>query len=380
MVAKHGKSPLGQPFIQEIIGSQPEDGIVTATMKVMLGPTDENLKTKQRVRVELQNYKFGRPDMFLPGLKVHINAATQRGNILDSDPTKNPFSALNDAYRGTKLIVVANMTGANPHSGQDSEERLYCTLVAGLVMYDNAHTLDISDRMIPDFPEGIPAGSIQGVVATTEAVAKPPEPVYDQTTTTGIPPTAVPVVPSTTGATEEDDEFTREDELFEMTIPALKTMLRDYRNAGQEVTLRGNKASFVNQILLIENAGAIPAEQVMEAHKEAVEVAEAATVKETEEAKPDLSQAKAALLQKKRSQVDATKELQSTESGPAPDELKRLEEIILDMIRDVPGEKITWEDLGGDTNDMNIFPPWVTKDHRVLVETMIERIQKQLLG
>ena len=67
-------------------------------------------------------------------------------------------------------------------------------------------------------------------------------------------------------------------------------------------------------------------------------------------------------------------------SGPAPEELKELEEIIRDMIADVPGEVITWDDLGGDNNDMGIFPTWVTASHKKLVETMIERIQKEQSG
>lgn len=394
-IPKRGKIEPGQPFIQDLIGSKPEDQISTATMKVMLGPQDENLKTKQRVRVELQNYRYGRPEMFLFGLKSILLSASQRGNILDSDPTKNPFAVLNDAYRGTKLIVVANVTQVNPSTGADNVERLYCTLVAGLVMYENAHTLDLSDRMIPEFPAGLPPNIIQGTAV--ETVTPPLDTIVFEggAKIVGIDPakgvtSPVVVAPPMRGAsptpvvTEDDSDLTREDELFEMTVPSLKIILRQFRNAGQEVTLRGNKASFVNQILLLEKPGTVPPGEVIEAHKEAVEVAkvEAAEKAESsgEEPKPDLSAAKAALYQKKQAQKDATRELQTTESGPTDVELKRLEEIIVDMIRDVPGEKITWEDLGGDNNDMGIFPTWVTKDHRVMVETMIARIQVELQG
>lgn len=375
MVSKRGKDTIGQPFIQDIIGSQPEDGLQTATMKIMVRQKgeDSDTKIKQRVRVELQNYRYGRPEMFLFGLKSILLSASNRGNILDSDPTKNPFAALNDAYRGTKLVIVANLTQVNPHTGDDNVERIYCTLVAGLVMYENAHTLDVSDRMIPEFPEGIPPSIIKGVAVETTTI--PPDTIVFESgakitvpSVQGAPPQAV---------SEGDDDLTREDILFEKTIPDLKKILREFRNAGHEVTLRGNKANFVNQILQIEKAKIIPAGEVIEAHKEAVEMAK---VEDEKKPEVDRSQAKAMLLAKKTQQRDATRELQSTESGPAPEELKELEEIILDMIKDVPGEKITWDDLGGDNNDMNIFPSWVTKDHRIMVETMIERIQKQLLG
>lgn len=387
-VPKRGKGAVGQPFIQDLIGNQPEDQITTATMKIMLGPRDENLKTNQRVRVELQNYRYGRPEMFLFGLKSILLSATQRGNILDSDPTKNPFAVLNDAYRGTKLIIVANVTQVNPSTGADNIERIYCTLVAGMVMYENAHTLDLSDRMIPAFPEGLPPTIVEGTAV--ETVTTPPDAVvFDSGAkitvpkVTGIDP-ARGVSPPPTVA-EGDDDLTREDVLFEMHVPELKIILRQFRNAGHEVTLRGNKANLVNQILLLERSGAVPPAKVIEAHKEAVKVAEVEDKKKAEAVvdgpgPEEIAKAKAMLLQKKETQRQATAELVVTESGPSEAELAALEKMLRDMIRDVPGEKITWEDLGGDTNDMGLFGSWVTRDHRVLVETMIERIQKELHG
>ena len=369
---QRSKSEIGQPFMQDVIGSKPEEGRQTATMKVMLGPKDEDTESNQRIRVELQNYRYGKPELYIFGLGPVLLSAVERGNFVDPDPTKNPYALLNDSYRGTELVVVANYSKANKYRGQDNKERLYCTLIGGLIMFKDAHTLDPSDCIIPVFPNEIPPEMIDGahpVESTPVVVADAPEvhvPVVDSSP-------VVVATPSVDSGPVVVDDGSRKAELEKMKFTDLKKILAAYREDGFEVVLRGNQASIINQILQIEEGEVTPADQVMEEHKESVKAAE----EDTQFTKPDISEGKAKLLAKKKSQREATAELTVTEDAP-DEEVKDLELRITDVLSDIPDEETTFEDLWGQNNNMGILPKWVTPNHKVMIEAMIERIQKQL--
>jgi hypothetical protein len=265
---------------------------------------------------------------------------------------------------------VANFTKWNKYDSQEGTT-YYITLIGGLILYADAGSLD--DMIIPPFPDDIPVDIITGAqTAGAKAAAQTVAPVAPTPAIRGANVTKAPVVEK---AEEEEEvsDLTREDVLYEMTVKEIQGVLRKYRKEGYEVSLRGNKATLIAQILTIEEGEAISAAVTMAAHDDQVAAEEA-----TEEPKPDLTEAKAKLLQKKKSQTEATKELESPPGGISQDQMASLEERLKGMLEDVPHETVTWDDLWGQNNDLGVFPDWINTGHRELVEIMVKRIQKSL--
>lgn len=370
--AKRKKSITGQPFIQEVIGSGEEGGeaVETVTMKISVGPKDDT-ENPNRATVEFQNYRYGSPSLFMFGLKHIIRNAVLRGNFMDPDPTKDPYAVLNNSYRGQPLIAVCNFARHGPHTFQ-GETIYYITLIAGLVMFEDASAMDPSDTPIPPMPEiptDIDSERVDIVPHTVpESDKEKVVIVQDEYDPVDNDPFADD---DTDGIYDDDTPPTRAEELDELSNKQIKDILAKYRKDGHEVDLRGKRSNLVRQVLDIESGKIVAAKDVMEAHAKEVKTEEA-------DEEEQVAKAKAKLLAKRKAQADAGKELEPTSGDLTDQQLEQLEKRLMKTIKDVTGPPMDFGEMWGEDNDLRAFPEWITVHHRDLVDTMLERLYKKL--
>ena len=434
-VPKREKSILGQPFIQDLIGSEEiQEGTppTTWTMKLNI---DTGKEDNLRPSIDFVNYRYGKPDLWIVGFNTILESAVLKGNIYDPDPEKNPFAVLNNSYRGTDLIAVVNFTKSSPYTAPRSNQKLtYMTFIPGLVMFRDPAALPPNDVHLPPLTEEV------GVVSEQETaqVASPPTPAAlpvseeagdEAIPTTGRPPlpdvklediidqivrgtglgaadvrqkieekkeelgffvndlAAAHIIAKDMGVTiglppvapepePEQPPASREEELMGTSYPDLQKILRVYREQDYEVVLNQSKLGLINQIIDIEQGRTLPPKKVMEKHAEEAQVIEAPKkILSVQERKDKVAQAKAKLLAQKKPQLEPTTELDSEDQEW---EIRRAEikEILKDLVVDFP--KSTFATLWGKNNDLEIFPEWVTIHHQEVIDGVIQGLLNEM--
>ena len=341
------KDPLGQPFIQRVIGTGEEGspGEDTWTMKLQISPQVNDPKLGKWVTVNFENFRYAQPHLMVAGFDAIFNSARARGNINDPDPTKNPYAALNEAYRGEEIMVIGNFTRMNKSKTSDD---YYLTFNPGLVMVANAEDLPKEDVKYPQFPKDIQ------VVGAKVPVIEKPEPEEEE---------------------EEEGDISREEQLMDMTPKTLKKILTGFREKGFEVTLRGSKLSLINRIMEIESGKVLPAEETMKEHD--------TRAKEEKKTKRDLSSARAKLLKKQEADMEPTDELPDEEESESEEEdeedeadqrISELREELESFAVEFPDHRFA--EFYGEDNDLDVFPDWVTPEHEKLVNRILEELRK----
>ncbi len=424
-VPRRVKSPIGQPFIQDLIGSEEVEGTppTTWTMKLNL---DTGVQDNFRPAIDFVNYKYGKPDLWIVGLDKIIEGAVVRGNLYDPDPEKNPFAVLNNSYRGSDLIAVVNFTKHSPYTApRTSQKLIYLTFIPGLVMFANPATLPANDVRIPPLEEE--TGVVSEVTTPAPPAPAAPTPTPEPTPVTepqlptgdfeevadrimrqtgfsrddviakveekkkeldyfvndiaaihivakdlGVPPTEEVVAPPP----EADVASTLEEELMAMDYKALQDRLRPYRDQGYEIVLNQTKLGLINQLIGIETQAVVSAKKVMEVHAEEAKAVEAPQkILSVQERKAKVREAKAKLLAQEQAQIEPTAELK-TEDTEFEQRRKELREILQDLIVDFPNSNFA--SLWGNDNDLEIFPEWVTEHHQPLVDEVIQNLLKEM--
>ena len=365
--AKRKKSITGQPMLQEIIGLEEGESVETVTMKISVGPIGDT-ETSNRANVEFQNYRFGRPELMIFGLQPVIQNAMLRGNLMDPDPTKNPYEVLNSSYRGTEIICVCNFARHAPYTS-GGETTYYITLIAGFVIYADAGALSPTDTPIPPMPE------LPEVLFSGEPSKPLPKPIAESQKDSVV---IVRDEEEEEEDEEEEVELTREEELDEMSTTELKNVLKGYREDGHDISLRGKRSGLLKQILDIESGKIVAAKTAIEAHaKEAEAEKDVKIPGKVESDEEEVAKAKAKLLAKRKAQAEQGKEIRDKSTDLSDDQLKQLEDRLRKTIADVGGPEMDFEEMWGEDNDLGAFPEWVTVHHKDLVDTMLKRLYKE---
>lgn len=426
-VPKREKSPLGQPFMQDLIGSETmESPPTTMTMKLNIRPMG-NQETDARPSIDFVNYRYGAPCLWIYGLDPILQSAVAKGNVYDPDPEKNPYAVLNNSYRGSELLAVVNFTKLSPYTSRQGKTLTYMTFLPGFVTFKNAGSLEANDVRIPPLPNEFGSVTPAPVVAQPETVPTqtlaPVQPVQPQPLDklglvvggimehTGLGEADIRTrirnkieelsgfvnemaaahiiakdleVPNEKLRGEQTPEVkaalgptSLEDELMALDYKGLQSTLNSYREKGYEVILNQSKLGLINQIMEIKTGKVMPAKVIMETHASEAKAQNTAPEKilNVQERKAKVAEAKSKLLAQQQSQVEATAEI-STEEQEWEKRRQELEEILKDLIVDFPNS--TFKNLWGKDNDMEIFPEWVTSHHQEVVDGVIKSLLEKL--
>jgi len=430
-IAKPEKDPIGQPFIQDLIGSEETEGEppTTYTMKLSIGGhQDDSL----RPTIEFMNYKFGKPDMWIMGFDPIMANAMTKGNFYDPDPEKNPFAQLNNAFTGSDLIAVVNFTKSSDYKPTGAPPKKYLTFIPGLVMFDNVAILPPNDIHVTPLTEEY------GVVGeeATQQIASPPEPVQetvlpsiDQTPQDAISSSTldtldtviskiaiqrslpIPAIEQMIENKVEELEHlinrqaashiiakelgvdlsiplaeaektvtapstSLEDQIMALDYKALQDRLKPHREAGHEVFLNKSKLELITQIMEIESGHRVLPQAAIQAQAEvAKEEVMPEKIQSVADRKAKVAQAKSKLLAQQKAEIESTVEI-TDESKEWEARSGEIKEILSDLIVDFPNT--SFAKLWGENNDLEVFPEWVTQHHQQFIDDIIKGLVKDL--